>query len=101
MVANARYVTAQHASFKSLTAIIDKVNDNTILRHWPIPLAKKSVCVINEIGKMSFENQDYLLDIVEEGPFTLDKCGIFQPIDSSTTNLNHAFYWQEYSFTSA
>lgn len=85
MMPNARYVTSPHASGKSITAIIDKVDDNTILRLGPIPLSKNSICVINEIGKMSFEDQGYLFDIMEEGKFAINKYGISREIDSPTT----------------
>jgi replicative DNA helicase Mcm len=55
------------------------------LRLGPIPLAKNAICAINEIGSMNFEDQRFLLDIMEEGRFTIDKYGIHQEIDSPTT----------------
>ncbi|HEY9385852.1 MAG TPA: AAA family ATPase [Nitrososphaeraceae archaeon] len=99
IVPNSRYITAQNASGKSLTAIIDKENENTILRLGPIPLAKNAICAINEIGSMNFEDQRFLLDIMEEGKFTIDKYGIHQDIDSPTTIIATAnplgAYWKE------
>jgi DNA replicative helicase MCM subunit Mcm2 (Cdc46/Mcm family) len=100
LIRNSRYVTAQNASGKSLTAIIDKENDNsTFLRLGPIPLAKNAICAINEIGSMSFEDQRFLLDIMEEGRFTIDKYGNHQEIDSPTTIIAtanpHGIYWKD------
>jgi DNA replicative helicase MCM subunit Mcm2 (Cdc46/Mcm family) len=99
LLPNSRYITAQNASGKSLTAIIDKENDTTILRLGPIPLSKNSICAINEIGSMSFEDQRFLLDIMEEGKFTIDKYAIHQDIDSPTTIIAtsnpYSAYWKE------
>jgi DNA replicative helicase MCM subunit Mcm2 (Cdc46/Mcm family) len=63
---NSRFVTAQNASDKSLVAIVDKENDNLVLRLGAIVLAKGSVCAINEIGSMSLDDQQHLNDIAEE-----------------------------------
>jgi DNA replicative helicase MCM subunit Mcm2 (Cdc46/Mcm family) len=48
---------------------------------------------------MNFEDQRFLLDIMEEGRFTIDKYGIHQEIDSPTTIIAtanpHGAYWKE------
>ncbi|HEY9387482.1 MAG TPA: hypothetical protein VIP70_10615 [Nitrososphaeraceae archaeon] len=79
--------------------MIDKENENTILRLGPIPLAKNAICAINEIGSMNYVDQHFLLDIMEEGKFTIDKYGIHQDIDSPTTIIAtsnpHGAYWRE------
>ena len=85
LVLNSRFVTALNASGKSLTAIIDKESENTTLRLGPVPLAKGSICAINEIGLMTPSDQNFLLDVMEEGKFTIDKYGIHAEIDSPTT----------------
>ncbi|AIF84584.1 putative ATPase involved in replication control, Cdc46/Mcm family [Candidatus Nitrososphaera evergladensis SR1] len=85
LVPNSRYVSAQGASGKSLTAIIVMENENAVLRLGSIPLSKNGICAINEIGTMSFEDQKHLHDVMEEGDFTIDKYGIRQEIDSPTT----------------
>lgn len=92
IVLNSRFVTAQNASGKSLTAIIDKEANGgtTVLRLGVIPQAKNAICAINEIGSMSFEEQRYLQDVMEEGKFTIDKYGIHQEIESPTTILASA-----------
>jgi replicative DNA helicase Mcm len=85
LVLNSRFVTSLNASGKSLTAIIDKESDNTTLRLGPVPLAKGSICAINEIGLMMPSDQNFLLDVMEEGKFTIDKYGIHAEMDSPTT----------------
>ena len=40
LISNSRYVTAQNASGKGITAIIDKENDTTILRLGAVPQAR-------------------------------------------------------------
>jgi MoxR-like ATPase len=82
---NSRYVTAQNASGKSLIAIVDKENDSLVLRLGAIVLAKGAVCAINELGAMSLDDQQHLIDIAEEGRCTIDKYGMHYEIDSPTT----------------
>ncbi len=86
IVPNSRYVTAQHASIKSVLAIIDKEPDNSkMLLLGAVPQARNAICSINEIGSMDFEDQQHLADIFEEGRFTINKYGIYQELDSPTT----------------
>ena len=87
IVPNSRYVTVQHASVKSLLAIIDKEEYNKTLLLGAIPMSKNALCVINEVGSMVYEDQQYLADVMEEGKFTIDKYGIYQEIQSPTTIL--------------
>jgi len=82
---NSRYVTAQNASGKSLIGIVDKENDSLVLRLGAIVLSKNSICAVNEIGTLNFEDQGHLIDILEEGHPTLDKYGRHYEIDSPTT----------------
>jgi DNA replicative helicase MCM subunit Mcm2 (Cdc46/Mcm family) len=48
---------------------------------------------------MSFEDQKFLLDIMEEGRFTIDKYGNHQDIESPTTIIAtanpHGTYWKD------
>jgi DNA replicative helicase MCM subunit Mcm2 (Cdc46/Mcm family) len=85
LIPNSRYESSQHSSGKSLTAIIEKENEQLSLRLGPIPLAKKSICALNEIGTIPFEEQKFLLDPMEEGRFTNNKHGINSTIDCPTT----------------
>ncbi|MGC2427696.1 MAG: AAA family ATPase, partial [Nitrososphaeraceae archaeon] len=82
-----RYSSAQGASGKGLTAIIDKDNDSYVLRNGVLPQAKNSLCVLNEIASLSMEDQRHLFDVMEEGKLTLDKYGFHKEIDSPTTVL--------------
>ena len=85
LVSNSRFVTAQNASGKGITAVIDKENDNTILRIGAAPQARDAICAINEIGRMDFQDQAFLLDVMEEGGFSVDKYGLHIRIRSPTT----------------
>jgi DNA replicative helicase MCM subunit Mcm2 (Cdc46/Mcm family) len=82
---NSRYVTAQHASGRTLVAMVDLVNDMRLLRLGAVVLSKGSVCVVNEFGSMSMEEQQYLTDIAEEGHCSVDKYAVHFEIDSPTT----------------
>lgn len=59
MISNSRYVTAQNASGKGVTAIIDKENDTTLLRLGAVAQARGAVCGTNEIGRMDYEDQGF------------------------------------------
>jgi replicative DNA helicase Mcm len=85
LVPNSRYESGQSSSAKSLTAILSKEEESYVLRLGPIPMAKESICCINELGRISFEDQAHFLDIMEEGRFTINKYGIHADIDSPTT----------------
>jgi replicative DNA helicase Mcm len=90
LVPNSRYESSQHASGKSLTAIVSKENEDYCLRLGPIPLAKGSLCILNEIGRISVEDQGFLLDVMEEGEFTINKYGINSKIKSPTVIIASA-----------
>jgi DNA replicative helicase MCM subunit Mcm2 (Cdc46/Mcm family) len=99
---DSRYVTAQHASAKSILAIIDKEPDNTkMLLLGAVPMSKHSICAINEIGSMPYEDQQYFADVLEEGKFTIAKHGVYQEIDSPTTIIattnSKGGYWNDSS----
>ena len=99
IVPNSRYVTAQHASPKSILAIVDKEQDNKMLLLGAVPMSKNAICSINELGSKAYEDQQYLADVMEEGKFTIDKHGIYQEIDSPTTIIAtanpHGGYWDD------
>jgi len=82
---NSRYVTAQNASGKSLVAIVDNISDMRVLRLGAVVLSKNAICVVNEFGAMSMEDQQHLTDIAEEGRCTLDKFARHYEIDCPTT----------------
>ena len=84
---HSRYSSSQGASGKSITAIMDKENDSYVLRNGVLPQARNSVCILNEIGSLSMEEQRHLFDVTEEGKLTIDKYGFHKEIDSPTTVL--------------
>ena len=49
-----------------------------------MPLARGAICVLNEIGRTTPEDQGFLLDVMEEGEFTINKYGINSKITSPT-----------------
>ena len=85
LVHNSTDVSAQNASGKSLTAIIDKTDENTFLRLGPVPQARGAICGLNEIGRMGLEDQAHLLDVMEEEDFTKTAYGFHTKIQSPTT----------------
>ncbi|WP_148687353.1 AAA family ATPase [Candidatus Nitrosocosmicus hydrocola] len=84
LLPNSRYESSQHSSGKSLTAIVSKENEEYFLRIGAIPLSHGSICALNEIGRMNYEDQGFLLDVMEEGSFTINKHGINAKVNSST-----------------
>ena len=99
LIPNARYSDAPNATGISLTATVDKENDTKILRHGVIPMAKHSVCVIDEIGKMFSEDLGHLLSVMQYQKFTVDKYMIHRDIYSPTTIIAtcnpSGTYWQD------
>jgi replicative DNA helicase Mcm len=85
LVPNGRYESSQSSSGKSLTAIVNKENEQRSLNLGPIALARDSVCALNEIGTLTFSEQNHLLDVMEEGEFTVNKHGMNAQIKSPTT----------------
>jgi replicative DNA helicase Mcm len=85
LIPNSRYESGQNSSGKSLTAIVSKEDENYMLRLGPASLAKNAVCSINEFGRIRLEDQAHLLDIMEEGKFTINKHGINASIEATTT----------------
>lgn len=88
LVPNSKYESAQNSSGKSLTAIVSKEGESFVLRLGPVPLAKGAICSLNEFSRMAFEDQGHLLDVMEEGEFTINKHGINAKILSPTTIIS-------------
>jgi DNA replicative helicase MCM subunit Mcm2 (Cdc46/Mcm family) len=78
LVPNSLNVSAQGvASGKSLTAVISKEEGEKsyTLRYGPLALARGAICSINEVGRLTPEDQGHLLDAMEEGIFTKSAYG--------------------------
>ena len=82
---NSRFVSAPHASSKTITAIAEKENETVSLKLGAIPLSRNSICAIDEITAFQPEEQGRLLDVLERGRFPLDKHGRRWEIPSPTT----------------
>jgi MoxR-like ATPase len=87
IVPGSRYENIQFATGKSLTAIVSKdegEGDSITLRTGPIPQAKGGIAALNEIGKMSHDDQGFLYDVMQEQEFSTNKYGRWFHIDSPT-----------------
>jgi replicative DNA helicase Mcm len=80
----------QYSTGKSLTAIIDKTDDNTFLRLGSIPRSRDAICGINELAKLSPEDLDKLYDVMEERHIPFEKFGIKADIPTPTAIIASA-----------
>jgi replicative DNA helicase Mcm len=91
LVPNSRFENVQFATGKSLTAIVTKEEgDALILRIGPIPQAKGAIAALNEIGRMTHDDQAYMLDTMQEQEFTTNKFGQNFHINSPTAVIASA-----------
>ena len=91
LVPNSRYESVQFATGKSLTAIVTKdEGDALTLRIGPIPQAKGAIAALNEMGRMSHEDQGYMLDTTQEQEFTTNKFGQNFHVDAPTVIIGSA-----------
>lgn len=90
LIPNSNYVSAQNTSGKSITAIIDKTDENLFLRLGSIPQARGAISGLNEIGRMSLEDQGHILDVMQEEEFTKSAYGFTTKINSPTTIIGSA-----------
>lgn len=74
-VPGSRFETAQQASGKSLTALVVREEEMYHLKLGPAALARQAVLAVNEVGRMSEDDQAFFLDVLEEGEFTVNKYG--------------------------
>ena len=90
LVSNSRFESEENSSGLSLTAIISSEEDGYFLRTGPIPAAKGAICAINELDKMSPDDQKHLLSVMQEQFFTINKYGINSTILSPTAIIASA-----------
>jgi hypothetical protein len=71
------YESMQNTTTKSLTCIVSKEGgDSPVIRLGPAPLAKEAILAANELGRTSAEDDlSQLLDVLEEGKFSVNKYG--------------------------
>ena len=70
---------------RELQPLLTRKTTVQILRISTAPQARNAICAINEIGRMDYQNQAFLLDIMEEGGFSVNKYGLHIQIESPTT----------------
>ena len=83
-------VGGQYATGKSITAIVEKTENSTILRLGSIPRSRNAICAINELAKLSGEDLDKLYDVMEERGFPYEKLGIKKFIPTPTSIIASA-----------
>ena len=83
-------VGGQYATGKSLTAIVEKRDDNTFLTLGSIPCSRDAICAINELAKLGNEDLDKLYDVMEERGFHFEKYGIKKFIPTPTSIIASA-----------
>jgi DNA replicative helicase MCM subunit Mcm2 (Cdc46/Mcm family) len=87
---NSRYVSAKNTTGGSMTCMILRENEKLVLHLGPVPLAKNAICFVNEFDKLSPENQDNLLEVMEEGRIDANKFAKLLHIDAPTTIMASA-----------
>jgi len=83
-------VGGQYATGKSITAIVEKTENSTILRLGSIPRSRDAICAINELAKLNGEDLDKLYDVMEERGFPYEKLGIKKFIPTPTSIIASA-----------
>jgi MoxR-like ATPase len=77
LVPGSRLESAQSSTGKGLTAAVtSKEGEGMILTTGAIPAAKGAIAALNEVGRISPDDQKYLLDVMEEQEFTINKADI-------------------------
>ena len=75
-VPRSQSVSGQSVSGVSLTAVINKEPGGSMsLMLGPLALAKDSICMINELGRLKLDQQPALFDVMEEGKINTVKYG--------------------------
>jgi replicative DNA helicase Mcm len=82
--------SGQGSTGLSLTAMVVKEEDTTMLKIGPIPRARGKICCINEINKQNYTDQDKILDFMQEGQSNINKFGHSAPIRGPTTIIASA-----------
>lgn len=88
LVPGSRFESVQTSTGKGLTATVtSKEGEGMILTTGAVPAAKGGIAALNELGKLSPDDQKYLLDIMQEQEFTVNKADIHARVDSPTLIL--------------
>jgi DNA replicative helicase MCM subunit Mcm2 (Cdc46/Mcm family) len=85
LLPNSRFTAAQTSTSKTILAIIEVQGDTKIIKYGAIPLARNAICIIDEIGAMSYDDQVSLFNVMEHGEFPLNKYGESKMVPAQTT----------------
>jgi DNA replicative helicase MCM subunit Mcm2 (Cdc46/Mcm family) len=85
LVNNSRFLSSLNSYIRSQVGIVDKEDDNYVLRLGPIPRATGAICAIDEIGRMRLEDQEQLLHALQEGKMSFIKHGFDLTLDDRAT----------------
>ena len=85
LLPNSRFTAAQTSTSKTILAIIEVQGDTKIIKYGAIPLARNAICIIDEIGAMSYDDQVSLFNVMEHGEFPLNKHGESKMVPAQTT----------------
>ena len=85
LLPNSRFTAAQTSSSKTILAIIEVQGDTKIIKYGAIPLSRNAICIIDEIGAMSYDDQVSLFNVMEHGEFPLNKHGESKMVPAQTT----------------
>jgi len=83
---NSKFTSAVNSTVRSLIGVVDKdIDTSGILRLGPIPSANGAICAIDEIGRMSYEDQGFLLTALQHGTIYFGRHGFNTTLDASAT----------------
>jgi DNA replicative helicase MCM subunit Mcm2 (Cdc46/Mcm family) len=91
LIPGSQSVSGQHSTGKGIVAVADRVGGGAtgagsepMLRAGAAVLANHALLGIDEIGTMSFEDQEQFLSLMDKGYFDFNKMGIRQRLESET-----------------
>lgn len=83
---NSKFTSAVNSTVRSLIGVVDKEIDSSgILRLGPLPSANGAICAIDEIGRMSYEDQGFLLTALQHGTIYFGRHGFNTTLEASAT----------------
>jgi DNA replicative helicase MCM subunit Mcm2 (Cdc46/Mcm family) len=86
LIPGSQSVSGQHSTGKGIVAVADRIGGvgEPMLRAGAAVLANHALLGIDEIGTMSFEDQEQFLSLMDKGYFDFNKMGIRQRLESET-----------------
>jgi DNA replicative helicase MCM subunit Mcm2 (Cdc46/Mcm family) len=85
IVPKSRFVSGTTTSVKTAVGIVVRDQTGEFTRPGPIVKAAGAICAYDEIGALSYEEQKYLLNAVQEGRIGLGKWGLTKDLNGSAT----------------